>query len=691
VYPLNHLLRSSVAAGCTLLMLMAATVSAQPYTYIWDGGSGVANNYWDLGPNWNIGTSGQANNVVPYAYYQEMGEIGLVGGNPVVVNVRTLQDTLGTSGGSHPANRRAVAGVTVQDGSTLNIQSTGKLVVLTTFGTNGATTGIPTPGTGDATLNTGGIITVQSAGQLTVSDTIQLNEGMLNVLPGGVVNTKHVDSAFAGQVALSGNASLTSSGSTTLGGTTTITGPNAVFNTGQLIMTDSTVFTPVVTGASHSIIDVNGPVAINGTIRPQFQGVAPVLGDTWVIWDSTATSGTFDFFDDQLTDLPDGHRYNVATTTAGSVHGTRGLLTVENFITAEVNRATGQVTLRNTAATGGVTIEGYQITSAAGTLVAGNFTSSLHDDDFDGGEWVESSLTANAVGELNPTSNSLIATSSSNPLGSIYDPLPLLQQFGDPVPQDLVFTYRQSDGRVVPGAVTYVDDGVANTFVLQIDPDDGKARIINDSPFDSVSFDSYRILSDSMSLNTNWSSLEDQTIGDWVEGASTANALSELNPFGSLTVDSGATAAVLENVYDFASGTPDLAFEFRVPGTGVLSGVVRYSAFSTVLLIGDYNEDNVVNAADYTVWRNHLGAAGDTLPNRDPDNGSGPISSADYASWKSNFGATPGSGAGAAGASAVPEPSTLALAVIFICGILGTRCRVCFVAKQQLLCLVPLV
>jgi hypothetical protein len=72
--------------------------------------------------------------------------------------------------------------------------------------------------------------------------------------------------------------------------------------------------------------------------------------------------------------------------------------------------------------------------------------------------------------------------------------------------------------------------------------------------------------------------------------------------------------------------------------------------------IGDYNNDGKVDAADYTVWRDHLGQTF-TLQNRDPAN-TGAVSNLDYTSWKNNFGAA---GAGSLGAGAVPEPSTLCL------------------------------
>jgi hypothetical protein len=62
-------------------------------------------------------------------------------------------------------------------------------------------------------------------------------------------------------------------------------------------------------------------------------------------------------------------------------------------------------------------------------------------------------------------------------------------------------------------------------------------------------------------------------------------------------------------------------------------------------LLGDYNENGTVDAADYVLWRenNINGAQG-------------------YADWKTNFGRTltPGSGS----AAAVPEPAGVALLLI---------------------------
>ena len=78
------------------------------------------------------------------------------------------------------------------------------------------------------------------------------------------------------------------------------------------------------------------------------------------------------------------------------------------------------------------------------------------------------------------------------------------------------------------------------------------------------------------------------------------------------------------------------------------------------VLAGDYNGDQVVNAADYTVWRDRLGESF-ALTNETAS--LGVVDQADYDAWQANFGATP-AGSGSGGNSlAVPEPASLMLAL----------------------------
>jgi hypothetical protein len=86
------------------------------------------------------------------------------------------------------------------------------------------------------------------------------------------------------------------------------------------------------------------------------------------------------------------------------------------------------------------------------------------------------------------------------------------------------------------------------------------------------------------------------------------------------------------------------------------------------VLAGDYNQNGTVDAADYTVWRNHQGQ-NFTLTNENPAAATpGVVDAEDYAFWKSRFGATAGSGSGATATSTVPEPTSLVLLMLVTTG-----------------------
>jgi acid phosphatase len=85
-------------------------------------------------------------------------------------------------------------------------------------------------------------------------------------------------------------------------------------------------------------------------------------------------------------------------------------------------------------------------------------------------------------------------------------------------------------------------------------------------------------------------------------------------------------------------------------------------------LIGDYNQNGTVDAADYVVWRDTLGQS-IVLPN---DSTPGTVSQGDYEVWRAHFGQMADRGSGENVNAAIPEPETvvmLILAVVsLICG-----------------------
>jgi Aspartyl protease len=91
---------------------------------------------------------------------------------------------------------------------------------------------------------------------------------------------------------------------------------------------------------------------------------------------------------------------------------------------------------------------------------------------------------------------------------------------------------------------------------------------------------------------------------------------------------------------------------------------VVYGISSVTLSVGvpgDYNDDGIVNAADYTVWRNSFGTVGSNLPA--DGNGSGLVDEGDYAIWKMHFGESLGGGGAS---SAVPEPGGIMLLLLAV-------------------------
>jgi hypothetical protein len=107
------------------------------------------------------------------------------------------------------------------------------------------------------------------------------------------------------------------------------------------------------------------------------------------------------------------------------------------------------------------------------------------------------------------------------------------------------------------------------------------------------------------------------------------------------------------------------------PGSdGVVSATIdvdnlRFAFFS---LPGDYNEDGVVNAADYVVWRNSNGASGVNLSA--DGNVDGVVNLDDYHWWRARFGDRLGS----ATAGAVPEPGAFEICLVALLLLIAIQC-----------------
>jgi uncharacterized protein YjbI with pentapeptide repeats len=122
-------------------------------------------------------------------------------------------------------------------------------------------------------------------------------------------------------------------------------------------------------------------------------------------------------------------------------------------------------------------------------------------------------------------------------------------------------------------------------------------------------------------------------------------------------------------IFDWTGVSPFGQFQVTSPYEWDLSklyttGEVTLLSANTVP--GDYNGNGTVDAADYVLWRDHLGQSV-TLPN---DATPGTVTQADYEIWKSTFGHVAN---GATAVATIPEPTTRIPMLIAIASFLARR------------------
>ncbi|MGD9635395.1 MAG: hypothetical protein AB7G28_23515 [Pirellulales bacterium] len=190
---------------------------------------------------------------------------------------------------------------------------------------------------------------------------------------------------------------------------------------------------------------------------------------------------------------------------------------------------------------------------------------------------------------------------------------------------------------VTPAAASTVIDSFQLTTANDADYRDPRSWVIYGTN-DAVTSDD-----NSAGDEENWIIIDSGTLTDLEvpTGRNTAGAV--------VSVDNAAAYKSYKVVFTALRGTAD---EFQL-GDFQLFGQILSGGRP-----GDFNGNGIVDAADYTVWRNALGAADESALQGNGDGGG--VAQSDYQLWKSKFGTVYG---GAGGASSVPEPGLACLAL----------------------------
>jgi hypothetical protein len=527
------------------------------------------------------------------------------------------------------------------------------------------------PGTsGTLEIRSGGNITSRIGGGVNGNITVGSNTGTgtLRVLPGGTI------SAESSLVQGNNNANLILVGGPT-GAAATVTAstaslasnvqvyPNAAFSTtGSGTFLGGAVYTSEVSGNGvNGKIDFGATGNLNGGLVLNFAaGYNPSVGHNWNVLESAAFSGNFNSISSNASLAANQSLVVTQPSVGGGQLGYN--ISVQEVLVLEVNRDTGSATLKHPGGSS-IQMDGYFIGSDAGSLNPANWNKIDGVGSF-GTDWIATADRTDNLGELKSAGDATIngGNTLNHNFGNVYNAT--AGAFGT-VNEDLEFRYRRSsDGAQFPAKVVYTGTKF-NTLLLQVDPTGAEDAFLRNTSGVSVQIDAYDILSSAGRLTTaGWNSFDEQNFegaNTWLEVDANAAQIGEVNQTGFTTLAPGA-ALNLGNLY--LGGEQDLDFSFLIQGQEEATpGHVMYQAFVPGEPIqGDYNGNGVVDAADYTLWRDNLNAPNEDAINNNGDGGG--VTASDYTYWKARFGNTSNPGAGSVATGAVPEPATALLAFV---------------------------
>ncbi|MEO1497014.1 MAG: PEP-CTERM sorting domain-containing protein [Planctomycetota bacterium] len=464
-----------------------------------------------------------------------------------------------------------------------------------------------------ATVNVNGFDAFNNPAEWAITDTLRVSRGsgsfrgVLNIGAGGKVSA-------GGSATIDGEVNVTG-GELTIGGTTTVNANGVVNISGGMFDFGAT------TQAEYQAFNATGGKLVGAV---SVGGVNTISGVTALLsFANVDTTG--------IAIANQGRLFGAGAYTGAVLNAANGELEVitgeRMTIQGAGNTNAGQITLA-----GGQVEFTQGFTNQAGGLVLG-FGGLRADGGTMNDGTMAFSATAAVIGDVTNNATGVISSSGGTTM------------FFDDVVNNGEIRTNANSFTVYFGSYSGNGDTGTGTVIMEGDLKPGSSPGL-------MAFGGDLVLGDQSTTEIELGGLTPGTQSDQI------TVVDELALDGDLTVSllpgytstlgdtfDLLTAASISGVFDSIT-LPAASFELIYSAT-------RVQLIATSALSGDYNNDGVVDAADYTVWRDNLNAPAGTLLN---DDVGGVIGTAQYDAWRANFGATL-----PAISTAVPEPTCLAL------------------------------
>jgi len=316
-----------------------------------------------------------------------------------------------------------------------------------------------------------------------------------------------------------------------------------------------------------------------------------------------------------------------------------------------VNPDTGSVALHNESFSVSPSLDGYEIDSTAGSLVAGGLNGfTAHGVS----GWDVAGSTTTSTAETNLFSSSALRIGATYSLGN---------DFAPGHTHDLVFKYSNpSTEMITTSSVVYTN--VMQLRIISLLNGNGAiqstAAVILNGATSSAPINSYTIASPSGSLNSALlHGFTASSVPGWQTNGTSATSISESNPSNTTSLSGNGDQAL---GMLFNSGhAQDLTFTYKATaaGSAIAAPTVYFAQLS-----GDANADGTVNGLDISLISGNWLASG-KLPG--DVNYDGVVNGLDIAQISGNWLASltsAGVGTGAGATMPVPEPASGALLLI---------------------------